>query len=831
MKVWRNELIAAMAIVTWMLAGCGEEGADAPGGFGEVDDGQGAGPGADGGGDPAGIGGGDGEVAGEGGDGPGGPAGPGDDGAPGDEVGEGAGDGDGAEAADDGAGVGEGEADGEADGEGPGQGDGGAGEGEGDRPIPVLRPGDLVITEFMPNPVDRDQGAEYFEVLNNTVEEIDLHGLEFRDLPSNNGDFNSYLVDEQLVVAAGAYVLFGALDNGERTGPPVDFTYPWGGFTLANGEDEIILKAGDVVVDEIRYDPSWGVAQGAAIRLDPDSTDSVANDDPLNWCPGPPSPGQANASCDGGDDEGDEDPPEGEGDAPGEEGEGEVGQEAPGEEGEGEVGQEGPGEEGEIGQEDPGEEGEEGEGEGIVLEPEPGGAQGEACEHLCDCQQGLGCIGGICEIDFNTRYCCSRAACPPGEGCLTRGGENQFCPGDNGEEGEGEAPGDECEGPCDCPQGENCENGFCIDDPNFNQWCCDNQPLCPQGDQCVTRDGQVEDCVGDPPDDCATACDCPVGQHCQQNQCREFPQALYCCDDAQACPAGSPCEGSDGAQGFCGGDDRGGVGDPCDGSCDCEPGLSCGNNGRCAESFPIVWCCDDDFCPENADCDDAQGRRDACGGGGAEGDGEVECQNHCDCAQGQICAQGACLQGAEPKYCCGVAGCVGANACEFANGDDGCCDGAAANTCREVECQSPCDCPQGRDCVNGSCEFGGNGPVYCCGENGCPGASACEFANGNAGCCDGRPANQCEGDDSCGSDCQCGGATPYCVIDDGAFLGECAANPPAINDREFCCDAAECSNAGNGDAPFNRRCWSGPVQDRQCGCCGVANRDCCGFGG
>ncbi len=330
---------------------------------------------------------------------------------------------------------------------------------------------------------------------------------------------------------------------------------------------------------------------------------------------------------------------------------------------------------------------------------------------------------------------------------------------------------------------------------------------------------------------CESACDCPNGQHCQQGECREFPQAIYCCDAGAACPQGAPCEAADGAQGLCGGDGRGGVGDDCDGSCDCEPGLTCDNRGACAEDFPIVWCCDDDFCPDGSSCDELNGRRAECGGGGEGGEGEAECQSHCDCQQGQICAQGQCRQGAEPRYCCGENGCPGAEACEDADGVDGCCNGQPADTCREVECETHCDCQQGRECDGGSCVFG-DGPKYCCGEGGCPGASQCQFANGNDGCCDGSPANQCQGgQDGCGNDCSCDGGTPYCEIADGAFLGECVAQAPPADEREFCCDDNECDGAGNGDAAFNRRCWVGDGMDRQCGCCGVGNRNCCGFGG
>jgi len=309
-------------------------------------------------------------------------------------------------------------------------------------------------------------------------------------------------------------------------------------------------------------------------------------------------------------------------------------------------------------------------------------------------------------------------------------------------------------------------DGFCVDERFSDFWCCDNDdPPCPEGHQCVTRQGDVEDCQGAPVQQCAHTCDCPQGQHCQLGECVAQNQELFCCDTA-GCPDGAPCESLNGQMGLCGGEQGGSPGDPCDTACDCRASLSC-DQGRCAEVFPITWCCDA-FCMGDGACQNRDGTLDVCQGEGGEGGEDAECETHCDCVQGQICTHGRCGQGARPKYCCDQAG--------------------------------------------------------------CPNNQACHFPDDEPGCCDGRPAEQCDGAGQpadCEFDCDCDGDTPYCQGGQGVFGGRCGADEPAPQNRRWCCDDPACMNSQPGDGAYSRSCMSPDAGQDNCGCCGVDDTDCC----
>lgn len=55
------------------------------------------------------------------------------------------------------------------------------------------------------------------------------------------------------------------------------------------------------------------------------------------------------------------------------------------------------------------------------------------------------------------------------------------------------------------------------------------------------------------------------------------------------------------------------------------------------------------------------------------------------------------------------------------------------------ECQSPCDCPQGQACTNGSCVLEAN-PVFCCSQDDCPAGSACTDDGDTTGICGSTPS-------------------------------------------------------------------------------------------
>jgi len=139
-----------------------------------------------------------------------------------------------------------------------------------------------VITEIMQNPsAVLDNNGEYFEVHNPTAAAIDMLNFIVKD----NGA-NSFTVTTSVIVPAGGYAVFAIngdpLTNGGIT---VDYDYP-SGFVLSNGDDEVILECGGVVIDSVYYDggPSYPDPTGASMSLDPTTLDAMSNDDGANWC-------------------------------------------------------------------------------------------------------------------------------------------------------------------------------------------------------------------------------------------------------------------------------------------------------------------------------------------------------------------------------------------------------------------------------------------------------------------------------------------------------------------------------------------------------------------
>ena len=172
-------------------------------------------------------------------------------------------------------------------------------------PVVAAAPGDLVISEVMQNPsAVGDSAGEWFEITNVSAEAVDLNGWTISDL-----DFDSHLIASSVVVAPGDRVVLGNnTDLFTNGGVNVDYSYG-GGWFLSNSADEVVLTdAGGVEIDRIEYDggATWPDPNGAAMNLDPASTDTIANDLGANWCTATASygagdlgtPGSANTSCD-----------------------------------------------------------------------------------------------------------------------------------------------------------------------------------------------------------------------------------------------------------------------------------------------------------------------------------------------------------------------------------------------------------------------------------------------------------------------------------------------------------------------------------------------------
>ena len=124
-----------------------------------------------------------------------------------------------------------------------------------------LTPGDLVITEFLANPVGvADTEGEYFEILNRTTSTVDLAGLVVRDDGSN-----TFTVDALSLAPGG----FGVLGNGDGAalGLTVDHIYG-SSMSLTNSADEIVLVGeGDATLFRLAYADGDAFGAGVASEL------------------------------------------------------------------------------------------------------------------------------------------------------------------------------------------------------------------------------------------------------------------------------------------------------------------------------------------------------------------------------------------------------------------------------------------------------------------------------------------------------------------------------------------------------------------------------------
>jgi hypothetical protein len=123
---------------------------------------------------------------------------------------------------------------------------------------------DIVIVEIMQNPQAVGDGSgEWFELFNKTSSPIDLNAYIIKDEGSNVDTINT-----TLIIPAMGFVTLGKNADNTTNG---DYTcdYQYSNFTLANGDDEIILlNPSGVEIDRVEYD-------GGAVWPDPNGKSMV----------------------------------------------------------------------------------------------------------------------------------------------------------------------------------------------------------------------------------------------------------------------------------------------------------------------------------------------------------------------------------------------------------------------------------------------------------------------------------------------------------------------------------------------------------------------------
>ncbi|MEM6292580.1 MAG: lamin tail domain-containing protein [Myxococcota bacterium] len=145
------------------------------------------------------------------------------------------------------------------------------------RDIVFAGEGDLVITEWMPNPdAVGDTDGEWFEVL--VTADVDLNGLQFGTDPTDpddtldaTGPCISASAGERIVIARN-----GDMATNGGLGTVIE-----GSFSLTNSASTLFVGVAGTTIDSITYSSS---ATGASTSVVPGSESAADNDDELNHC-------------------------------------------------------------------------------------------------------------------------------------------------------------------------------------------------------------------------------------------------------------------------------------------------------------------------------------------------------------------------------------------------------------------------------------------------------------------------------------------------------------------------------------------------------------------
>ena len=168
-------------------------------------------------------------------------------------------------------------------------------------------PGDLIVTEVMPNPgAVSDTEGEWFEIF--AINPFDLNGVGL-DRAGDTANPNIISSPDCIHVTAGTYAVFAKnIDPGMNGGIPAATIRAAFTFSLVDGTvaapGDVRIMAGANVIDAITWTSTRSAKSHA---LDPDILDATGNDQESNFCDGSTvfgggdqgTPGTANVQCSG----------------------------------------------------------------------------------------------------------------------------------------------------------------------------------------------------------------------------------------------------------------------------------------------------------------------------------------------------------------------------------------------------------------------------------------------------------------------------------------------------------------------------------------------------
>ncbi|HET6227739.1 MAG TPA: lamin tail domain-containing protein [Bacteroidia bacterium] len=161
-------------------------------------------------------------------------------------------------------------------------------------------PGDIIISEFMPDPAKvADGSGEWLEIYNTTNHVIDVNGWHINDGKTKNHVIKN---GDVLLVKPNGFLLFTIKSDSTLNGGIVP-DYVYSTVTFANTTGKInITDASGAIIDSVAYSST---APGKSWSLDPQHFNASDNDNPSNWCAGKTTygagdfgtPKKMNASC------------------------------------------------------------------------------------------------------------------------------------------------------------------------------------------------------------------------------------------------------------------------------------------------------------------------------------------------------------------------------------------------------------------------------------------------------------------------------------------------------------------------------------------------------
>lgn len=140
-------------------------------------------------------------------------------------------------------------------------------------------PGDVIITEFMPDPAKvADGSGEWLEIYNTTTQGININKWHLRDGSTKNHTISSKV---PLIIPPSGFMLLAVkADSAINGGLRPDYVYS--NFSFPNNSGRIVLTDSNlVIIDSIRY---LSVNPGKAWNLNPLHFNGKDNDNIDYWC-------------------------------------------------------------------------------------------------------------------------------------------------------------------------------------------------------------------------------------------------------------------------------------------------------------------------------------------------------------------------------------------------------------------------------------------------------------------------------------------------------------------------------------------------------------------